>query len=103
MSWTGSSGEMTARRWFWITFTLFAASAATVLVGFPTCDTEAGTCAEWHTSMNLVAVIGTGIFLVIVLILALMTLVDVTTRRRETHTREWPTTLTCASVPECPR
>jgi hypothetical protein len=76
---------MTARRWFWITFTLFAASVATVLIGFPTCDTEAGTCPEWHTTMNLVAFIGTGIFLVILLILALMILVDATMRRRGTH------------------
>jgi hypothetical protein len=77
---------MTARRWFWITFALFVASAATVLVGFSTCDTEAGTCPEWHTTMNLVAVIGTGVFLTFVLILALMILVDATARRRGTHT-----------------
>jgi hypothetical protein len=77
---------MTARRWFWITFALFVAAAATVLVGFPTCDTEAGTCPEWHTTMNLVAVIGTGVFLACVLVLALMILVDATARRRGNHT-----------------
>jgi len=79
---------MAARRWFWITFALLVASTVTVLVGFPTCDTEAGTCPEWHTTMNLVAAIGTVVFLACALVLALMILVDATARRRGTHTRE---------------
>jgi len=62
------------------------ASGATVLAGFPTCDTEGGTCPEWHTTMNLVAIVGTAVFFVSVLIFALMILVDAMARRRRSHT-----------------
>jgi hypothetical protein len=59
-----------ARRLFWIMFALFLLSVGTVLVGFPTCNTEAGTCPKWHETLNLVAFLGTGACLLAVLILA---------------------------------
>jgi hypothetical protein len=70
-----------ARRWFWMSFTLFLVCCGTTFVGFPTCDTEHGTCPAWHGWMNLVAVIGGGISLLLVMILGLMLFVEGVARR----------------------
>ena len=51
---------------------LLAVSAVAILVGFPTCDTEAGTCPRWHKDMNLAAFVGTGLFLVVTALLLLI-------------------------------
>ena len=73
---------VTARRWFWVTFALFLASAMTVVVGWGTCTDESAQCAEWHQTLNFAAPIAAAVFLVLMLILALMIFVDAAVRRR---------------------
>jgi hypothetical protein len=66
-----------------IALAVFLASAGVVLVGFPTCDTEHGTCPTWHETLNLVGAVGAGVSLLIVLILGLIVITDAAFRQHQ--------------------
>src|SRR5207302_6912600 len=71
-----------ARQLLRISVALLVVSAVGILVGFPTCDTEAGTCPRWHEDMNFAAFVGTGVFLVVTALLLLIVGADSIFRRK---------------------
>jgi hypothetical protein len=54
----------------------------TVLIGFPTCDTESGTCPAWHQWMNSIAFYGGAAFFLAGAILLLVVVADAILRRK---------------------
>jgi hypothetical protein len=61
---------------------LFVVCFVTVLIGFPTCDTERGTCPAWHQWMNSIAFYGSAVFLLASAILLLMVVSDASLRNK---------------------